>query len=239
MEKIIEVENLSYSVNKNKKILDNINLSLEKGTFLAVLGENGAGKTTLLDLLMGFRKPNSGEIQVMGYEPYFDHWQQRKKITYLSEKVDIPGDWTIKEFLEFNSFFYETYSIDLEKELSVEFGIDENNRIGNMSAGEIRRVQIIAGLAIQPEIIIIDEISAVLDIIGRRKFMKILSTMNKERETTIIFATNILEDLVNYISHIFLLKKGRPIAYEKLENFMGNKNRNSFSQLVADMLEEL
>lgn len=82
---IITINNLEYTVQKRNIILDNIAVSIPTGSFVAVLGENGAGKTTLLDLVMGFRLPSKGTITVMNKEPYLDHWEARKRITYLSD----------------------------------------------------------------------------------------------------------------------------------------------------------
>jgi len=237
-EEVIEINNLHYRIGKSKVILEAIDASISKGSFVALLGENGAGKTTLLDLLMGFRKPTGGRIKVMGEEPYLDHWKQRSVIAYLSEKVDIPGDWSVREFLSFNSFFYEDYSTDLEHELLRELRTEPDNRVGNLSAGEIRRVQIIAALSIQPRIAVIDEISAVLDIIGRRKFMRLLHEQSKVNGMTVLLATNILEDLSNYISDVFLISRGKLKVFKKLDVFLSDRDKNNFSQLVADTLEE-
>ena len=203
-----------------------------------MLGENGAGKTTLLDLMMGFRSPACGFLKVQDKKPYMDNWQQRYEIAYLSEKIDIPGDWSVKEFLEFNKFFYKKYSREREKQLLSEFKITINRRLGNMSAGEIRRVQIISAMAREPQLIIVDEITAVLDIIGRRKFMQILHEQNQSTNCTVVLATNILENLANYVSHIFLLKKGKMTSFKPLNEFLKGYDKAQFSQLVADILEE-
>lgn len=235
---IISIHQLGYTINR-RVILRDIAASIPHGAFVGVLGENGAGKTTLLDLLMGFRVPSQGMITVLGQQPYQDHWEARKQIAYLSEKVDIPGDWSIQEFLEFHQFFYPQYSQEREQYLLNEFRITPDNRVGNLSAGEIRRVQIVAGLASHPDIVVVDEISAVLDIVGRRKFMKLLHEQSQISQTTIVFATNILEDLVNHISHILLLRQSTLQAFTTLEDFMQGHAESELPQLVADMLEEV
>ena len=235
---IISVHQLGYAIN-GRVILRDIAASISPGAFVGVLGENGAGKTTLLDLLMGFRVPSQGTITVFDQQPHQDHWEARKGITYLSEKVDMPGDWSIQEFLEFHRFFYPQYSHERERDLLDEFRITPQDRVGNLSAGEIRRVQIVAGLATQPDIVVVDEISAVLDIVGRRRFMKLLHEQSQISQATIVFATNILEDLVNHISHVLLLQRGTLRAFTTLEDFTQGYAEREFPQLVADMLEEV
>ena len=233
----VNISQVNYSLGKHKRILDSINETIEAGMFVALLGENGAGKTTLLDLLMGFRKSTSGEISIDGQNPVLDPWEMRQDIAYLSEKVDIPGDWSVEEYLQFNRFFYNDYSIEMEKHLIAELKIDIKNRLGNMSAGEVRRAQVVGALSIKPRLILVDEITAVLDIIGRRKFMRMLADQNKENGCTVILATNILEDLENYASHIFLIRNGQKLLFKSMQEFLGTKEKYEFSQLVADHLE--
>lgn len=233
----IELEQLGFSI-RDTEILAALDLVFEPGSFVAVLGENGAGKTTLLDLMMGFRPPTTGVIRVDGEQPHTDPWKKRSRIAYLSEKVDLPGDWSALEFLRFNEHFYDAYSSERELELARALRVSVNGRLGNMSAGEIRRVQIVAALAAQPRLVIVDEITAVLDIVGRRKFMQILSDYGRDSGCTIIMATNILEDLVNHISHVLLMEHGRERVHQPLDAFLDGAAPSTFSQKVADLLED-
>ncbi len=234
----VDIQNLTYQIRKDKTVLSDLNLNISPGDFVAVLGENGAGKTTLLDLIMGFRKPTQGFLKVQDEKPYQDHWQRRQEIAYLSEKVDIPGDWTAGEFLEFNEYFYSHYSHEIQDKYLKLFRVNRSDRLGNMSAGEIRRVQIVAALSIEPKLIVVDEITAVLDIVGRRHFMSLLRDLNQGTKCTIILATNILEDLASNVSHVMLLRKGTVRTFEPLPRFLGGANPEKFSQKVADLLEE-
>lgn len=233
----IEIKNLDYTPRGHAKILNNLNAVFSQGSFVALLGENGAGKTTLLDMIMGFKVPSAGELRVRGELPMSDPWLQRQNIVYLSEKMDIPGDWTVRQYLQFNQYFYNHYSEELEQELIQEFHVTENSRLGSMSAGEVRRVQIVGALATEPSLIIVDEITAVLDIVGRRRFMARLYEQNKKRGCTVILATNILEELERYISDVLIMKNGKISVFEKLEDFLKNQEKSNFVQLVADELE--
>ncbi|HEY5038239.1 MAG TPA: hypothetical protein VIJ93_04120, partial [bacterium] len=129
-------------------------------------------------------------------------------------------------------------SPDLEAKYLKVFRVNRGDRLGNMSAGEIRRVQIVAALSVEPKLIVVDEITAVLDIVGRRHFMSLLRDLNRETRCTIVLATNILEDLANNVSHVMLLRKGAVRAFEPLASFLGGANPEAFSQKVADLLEE-
>jgi len=234
----VEIQNLGYQIRRDKTVLAGVNLNIAPGDFTAVLGENGAGKTTLLDLILGFRKPTQGALRVGGEKPHQDNWRARQEIAYLSEKVDIPGDWTAGDFLKFNEYFYNRYNHDLEAKYRRVFQVNRADRLGNMSAGEIRRVQIVGALSIEPKLIVVDEITAVLDIVGRRHFMSLLRDLNRETRCTIVLATNILEDLANNVTHVMLLRKGAVRAFEPLGAFLGGASPDVFSQKVADLLEE-
>lgn len=234
----IDIQNLSYQLPRGKKVLSELTLRIAPGDFVAVLGENGAGKTTLLDMILGFRKPTQGLLKVQNDKPYQDNWHSRQKIAYLSEKVDIPGDWTAGEFLQFNEYFYSHYSHEIEAKYLKLFRVNHADRLGNMSAGEIRRVQIVAALSIEPELIVVDEITAVLDIVGRRHFMTLLKELNRTTGCTIVLATNILEDLATNITHVMLLRHGQVRTFEPLKDFLKGAEPAVFSQKVADLLEE-
>jgi ABC-2 type transport system ATP-binding protein len=233
----ISVKDIRYSINNEKLILSNINMQIPEGAFLAILGENGAGKTSLLDLVMGFKTPNKGTLLVNNEQPSNDPFEQRQRIAYLSEKVDLPGDWSVDEFLKFNRFFYKGYSKTIEAKLRKEFKVELKARIGNLSAGELRRVQIVAALSIQPELIVVDEITAVLDIVGRQKFLKILSDFNKAYKTTVVLATNILEDLPSHITHVCIMADGKITFMDTLSKFLKGKSTNHFSHLITSKLE--
>jgi ABC-2 type transport system ATP-binding protein len=232
----VNIDRISQKL-EGKTILENLSLKIEAGQFVAILGENGAGKTSLLDLIMGFKKPSSGKVELDGQTSHLDPWALRHEICYLSEKVDLPGDWTVEEFLMFNRFFYKSYSSQVEAKLRNEFKVNLKAKIGNMSAGELRRVQIVASLSIRPKLVIIDEITAVLDIVGRRKFLNLLSEINLAEKCTILIATNILEGLDGCISHLLLMEKGRKLDFTSLLDFLGSKPKDQFVPLVADRLE--
>lgn len=233
---IIEAEALRFA-SSGRVVLDNVTFAVPEGAFVALLGENGAGKTTLADLLMGFRAPTSGKLSVLRGIPHHDPFALRQKVAYLSEKIDIPGDWSVREFLDFNAFFYAAYDHTIERDLSERFKLDQSNRLGNMSAGEIRRAQVVAALSSQPRLIVVDEITAVLDIVGRRRFMDVLRERNRDSGATVIMATNILEDLTEYVTQVLLMRHGRSSRLQSLSELLAGAKSSDFAAIVAQELE--
>ena len=217
---VVTARGLEYRLPDKRQILTAVDFHLSPGAFLAVLGENGAGKTTLLDLLMGFRRRSGGSLSVMEADPESDPWRSRARIAYLSEKVDLPGDWEARGFLDFHRAFYPTFdTVDAVDAMKL-FGVRVGDRLGNMSAGELRRVQIVAALAARPDLIIVDEITAVLDIMGRRALLSLLKERQRTLGLTTVLATNVPEGLGRYADHVLLLHRGHQLAFSPIGVFM-------------------
>ncbi|MEZ4816184.1 MAG: ABC transporter ATP-binding protein [Bdellovibrionota bacterium] len=231
----LKIENLSYHVNE-KQILHDINFSLSGGNFVALLGENGSGKSTLLDLIMGFRIPKAGKIFVDSKEPHIDDLTLKANTIYLSEKMDVPVYWKISDYLDFHKHFYPSYSAELEEQYMHEYKIKRDTNFRSLSAGENKRAQIVAALASNPQLILIDEITAVLDIVGRQKFMGHLSNL-AQRGCTIVLATNILENIELFTSHLILLNKGQLSYFGDIKSFMKNQKPSLFIEQIAAVLE--
>lgn len=187
---IIEIKGLYFSLN-GKNILENINLQVQRGDFLALIGPNGGGKSTLIRCLLGFLKPQKGEIFLFGKElTKFRDWY---KIGYLPQRAgkDINSllPLTVKEFVFLPSKWYKIspnyeyymYLIDL-------FGVKDilNKKLFQLSFGQFQRVYLVRALLLKPELIILDEPSVGLDFISQEVFYQILSTLHKEGLTIVL-----------------------------------------------------
>jgi len=201
------------------------------------VGENGAGKTTLLQLLMGIIEPSAGRVEVLGHEPYRDPYRDRASIGYVAEKITPPFDWSIQEYLEFNRAFYASYSVETERQLLGEFRLKPEWKIGALSAGQVRRVQVVGVLASSPRLLIIDEITAVLDIVGRAKFMAALQRLRDQQETTIVMATNILDDVDSYATDVILLHEGELRHHDTKARLVAAQGGKTLTQALAELIE--
>lgn len=206
MQKIIHLKDMSYSIPYGELILDKINLELEAGTFLGVLGHNGAGKTTLMDILMGFRKASSGEALIFGEDPHAITRSHRKDVAFLSQDVNLKGAITIRNFLDFHGGFHDNYNKDLEEHLLKVFELQEDSKIGALSLGQQKKVQVVSGIACLPKLILIDEITAVLDPETRVMFFREIESYRRNFPCAVILATNIAEDLVERVDSILFIK---------------------------------
>ena len=234
---VIESKNLSFSV-PSRQILKDISFQVAQGSFTVVVGENGAGKTTLLQLLMGLVEPTRGLVLVNGKRPDQDPYEDRQSLGYIAEKITPPVDWSIDEFLKFNRYFYKNYSTDFENTLIRELKLAREWRIGALSAGQVRRAQVVGVLSSSPKVLIVDEITAVLDIVGRAKFMRALHRLRQENGCTVLMATNILDDVDTYATDVILLHRGQLTEKNTKENLMRSSREKTLTDALSALIEK-
>lgn len=206
MQKIIHIKDMSYTIPYSDTILESVNLEVLPGQFLGILGHNGAGKTTFMDLLMGFRKSSSGELLLLGEDPHAVSRDHRKAITYLSQDVVHKGSITIRQFLDFHSSFFPDYSKEEEQHLLKVFQLNPEQKIGALSTGQQKKVQVVSAFATCPKLILIDEITAVMDPETRSIFFRELQRIRQKYSSAILLATNIAEDLIERCDQILFIE---------------------------------
>lgn len=200
---LISIKNLNYQIPYGKQILKDVTLSVLPGEFIGLLGKNGQGKTTLIELILGMRTPTSGEVKLLGKD--YNDENRPEELSFLSHDLQLQGNLSVREFLDFNAAFYKKYSKEKEREYLDYFQIDEKNKIASFSTGGQKKVQIVAALSSRPKILIIDEITAVLDPSSRAQLFQALLNEQLEHKLTIFLATNIAEDLINRASKILYI----------------------------------
>jgi len=195
---MITIKNLSFKYD-NEIILDNINLEIQKGDYLALIGPNGGGKTTLIKLILGLLKPTSGEIilktKKIGYVPQ-----------YTNFSLDIPIrviDVVLQGRLNKFKFFYndEDKKIALEKLDLVNMHNFSQKKISDLSGGQRQRVLIARALVSNPDVLILDEPTSAIDIKGQKEIYKILKELNITK-LIISHDINILLEGVNKVAFV-------------------------------------
>lgn len=202
---VIKIQGLSYTIPYGETILKDINLDISEGNFFGILGQNGSGKTTLLDILMGLKKGSSGEVQVINEDPHAIQRAHKQKVVFLSQDVTIKGNLSINDFLKFHSSFYAEYSVEDQDHLLKVFSLNKETKVGALSTGQQKKVQVVASFSTRPQVILIDEITAVLDPETRDIFFRELENMRIKYKSAILLATNIAEDLITRADKIYFI----------------------------------
>lgn len=208
---MIELKNITKSYG-DKVVLDSINLTLEIGKPLIILGKNGIGKSTLTKILLGYEKPTRGEV-LYDFRKY--------KIGYLPEFRGLYKNVTVQELLKlFNSFGKQHKS---SSELNVyikEFELEKyrNFLLQDLSKGNQQKVQLAVTFINNPELVVLDEPFSGLDVYNQKLFIKLITKYTIK--SYLIIITHKLGDLGSISDKVAILKKGKLDFYElhKLEN---------------------
>ncbi|MFF1920015.1 ABC transporter ATP-binding protein [Streptomyces sp. NPDC058221] len=188
---------------------DGIGLTVERGETVALLGRNGAGKSTAISLLLGLDEPDSGSVRVLGRTPV-QAVRAGLVGAMLQEGQPIPRV-TVRELIAFVASTYPR-PLPVTEALALA-GVTEyaNRRIDKLSGGQTQRVRFAVALAGNPELIVLDEPTAALDVEGRHAFWDSMRTYAR-RGNTVIFSTHYLEEADGNADRIVVIDRGRIVA---------------------------
>jgi zinc transport system ATP-binding protein len=239
---IIEIRNLSFAY-ESQLILNNINLTIEERDFLAVVGPNGRGKSTLLKLILGINPIQKGIIKTFGEKPK----KNLAKIGYVPQNTNVNTDFPIKviEVVLMGHIGTKRPLFGYAKEETMcamgalaQVGMEEfsQKKIGELSGGQRQRVMIARALCAHPQILILDEPTASIDIDGQKKIYELLKSLNKS--ITIIVVSHDISVVLAYANKIVHINK-RLISHNLTndDKFTLNKNEHFCEIELFNMLK--
>ncbi|WP_034765938.1 energy-coupling factor ABC transporter ATP-binding protein [Rossellomorea vietnamensis] len=211
----------SFNTPFEKLALQDINLSIPTGQFLAVIGHTGSGKSTLLQHLNGLLKPTEGLVQVGEHQ--IKAKEKAKNLKPVRQKVGIVFQFPEHQLFEetvlkdicygpMNFGVSEEEAIQRAKDLILKVGLSQDvlqKSPFDLSGGQMRRVAIAGVLAMDPDVIVLDEPTAGLDPRGQREIMDMFYALHKEKGLTTILVTHSMEDAAHYAEEIVIMQKGR------------------------------
>lgn len=208
----IKFEKVNFSYGANK-VLNDISFEISQGSYLGIIGPNGGGKTTLVKIMLGLLKPNSGKVTID--QKSIAQAIDESRIGYVPQRIsqeymDLPA--TIYEIVEsgviaksnlFRSFGHEK----IVTETLARAGLKgmENRLIGELSGGQRQRAFVARALAIDPEILVLDEPFVGIDLASQEEFYEFLKNLNKEKKMTIIFISHDLDMISKQAQEILCL----------------------------------
>lgn len=208
---------------KDTKVLNSIDLTIEKGNVFGLVGVNGAGKSTLLRSIAGIYKLDEGHIYFEDKDTFNDP-SIRKDIFLVGDDLYFPFASTINALKDFYSSFYDFNEEYYHKYLEV-FHLDANKPISNFSKGMKRQTALVFALAIRPKLLLLDEAFDGLDPFVRYTFKKILTELLEDNESTVIISSHNLKELENICDSYGILENGKIDNYGDLMSNKANINK--------------
>lgn len=209
---------------KEKKAINNISFSVEKGEIIAFIGPNGAGKSTTIKMLTGILYPTNGNISIMGINPV----KERKKLSYkigtvFGQKEQLWIHLTPYDNFKFFGAIYDIPESVVEKrikEYSSIFELDEfiNTPVRSLSLGQRMICEIVASLIHEPEILFLDEPTIGLDPVVKEKIRVFIKRLNKEKKTTIFLTSHDVGDIEKLCKRVIIVNDGHIVLDDSMEN---------------------
>jgi zinc transport system ATP-binding protein len=202
----IKIESMSFGY-EDGMVLEDVNIDIEKGDFVGIIGSNGTGKSTLIKLILGLLPPKSGNIEInydnIGYVPQAG----------MAVKANFPA--TVREVVMLSLYkeiglFHrpnKKHNLMVEKALERVGMLDKiDKQISKLSGGQQQRVMIAKALVATPKILILDEPTAAIDVENEQNLYTLLNKLNKENNLTIVMVTHSIESIEEYMNKIYVLK---------------------------------
>ena len=210
--------------------LENINLEIEEGEIIGILGENGAGKTTLIKLMIGLLYPNKGSVLIDGFNPWERDYNFLGNIAVvMGQKNQLWWDIPASESFLLNKHIYNLTDTEYDKtlnELVNYLDVEDklNVQVRRLSLGERMKMEIIAALLHKPKIILLDEPTLGLDVISQSKIRDFVKFYNQKYKTTFVITSHYSKDIQEMCERVFVLNKGKSVYDGNFKNLVKNIN---------------
>ena len=226
----IILDNVSYTYQEGTPFasaaLSDVNLSIEDGSYTAIIGHTGSGKSTILQLLNGLLVPTKGSVRV--FDTLITSTSVNKQIRQIRKQVGLVFQFAENQIFEETvlkdvAFGPQNFGVSVEeaeviaREKLALVGIDESlfeRSPFELSGGQMRRVAIAGILAMEPKILVLDEPTAGLDPIGRKELMTLFKKLHQDG-ITIVLVTHLMDDVAEFADQVYVMEKGKLVKSGK------------------------
>jgi ABC-2 type transport system ATP-binding protein len=219
-ENVIEVENLVKYFD-GRCVLDGINLKVPRGCIYGLLGRNASGKTTIIRILLGLEPPTRGQTFLLGAESANLSAKVHSRIGYVAEGHNLIQNYTVGRLIKLCKDLSLHWNDKFFEHLTETFRLPMDRRIGQLSIGMRAQLNLSLALAIDPELLILDDPTLGLDTVARRQFLELAIDLIGQQNRTILFSSHILSDVERIADRIGILAGGKLVvdcALEELKN---------------------
>ena len=221
MNPAISTTNLSHSFG-GRKVLNRLSFSVEKGGLFIIIGPNGSGKTTLMKLIAGILRPQNGQIEILGLpNGHYTPKALARAVAFVPQRLPVDLPFTVGEAVLLGRAPYQgVLGIEREKDLEItkqalQFtGIDHlsDSNLSQLSGGEQQRVFIARAICQEPEIMLLDEPTASLDLAHQVKVMDLMEKLREQKAITVIMVSHDVNLAAMYSDQLLLLKDGQIVS---------------------------
>ena len=229
--KLLEINNLNKLFD-NKEILKDINLSIQSGKIIGLLGKNGVGKTTLIKLINDLLTPTSGEILIKGQKIGVE---TKKIISYLPERTYLNRHMKVSEVISYFEDFYDNFDSEKAKKLLKDLDLDINQKLAKMSKGMQEKVQLVLVMSRNADLYVLDEPLGGVDPATRDYILDtILSNFNEN--ASVIISTHLISDIEKILDEVIFIDKGQIVLQSDADK-LRNKENASIDEIFRRMFK--
>ncbi len=217
--------------------VDSLNLKVPAGSVFAFLGRNGAGKTTTIQMLMDLLPRTSGSAKLLGLDSVKKSRQIKSRIGYVADGQQMYDWMKVDEIIWFCKGFYPDWDDALAEEHKTRLGLDGKKKVRELSRGMKAKLGLLLALAHHPELLILDEPTAGLDVVVRRDFLGEVIEMIQQQGRTVFFSTHIVHEVERVADWVGILDHGHMVWCSPLEELKNGVQRVvlSFSEQPAEL----
>ncbi|MEY8371042.1 ABC transporter ATP-binding protein [Aerococcaceae bacterium 50-4] len=242
MTNIIEFKGVGKVYQANKRVLEDLNLTIQEGEFFVLVGPSGSGKTTSLKMVNGLTEPTEGDVYFKG-KRIKDHdiEKMRWNMGYVLQKIALFPTMNVSENIdvipEMIGWSKEKRRARIDELLDL-VGLDpatyRDRPVDALSGGEQQRIGILRAIAAEPDIILMDEPFSALDPISRNNLQDLVVDIHKRLKTTVLFVTHDMDEAVKLADRIGIMDQGRLIQVDTAEEILSNPE----NQVVASLFNQ-
>ncbi|HIW83561.1 MAG TPA: ABC transporter ATP-binding protein [Candidatus Dorea gallistercoris] len=222
MNPILECQGLSKQYQNTCYALNNLNLTLERGQIVGLLGPNGSGKTTLIKLINDLLTPTQGRVLIDGKEPGVE---TKKIISYLPERTYLDDTMKIRDIIGFFADFYTDFVTDRAYTMLKDLGIEPNVRLKTLSKGSREKVQLVLVMSRDAKLYILDEPIGGVDPAARDYILHTILA-NYSEDATILLSTHLIGDVENILDRVLFIQQGQLVLNSEVDEIRTEQGKS-------------
>lgn len=206
---MLKVDNVSKEFKYFK--IENINVDLEEGFIMGIIGPNGSGKTTLIKMIMGLLDADKGDIKIFDKSIYENPVDIKNDIGFVYDSLDFYDNMKVKDYKKINSIFYKNFDSKLFDTYIDKFDINKSSYIKTLSKGQSAKLMLANSLSHNAKLLILDEPTAGLDPVVRKEVLGYLQEFIENGDKSVIISTHNTEELDKIADYITFINKGKQV----------------------------